>query len=284
MQGLLPGSALACWMLAAGLGIAAHPARVAAATYYVDFAQGSDLASGLSPDQAWKRAPGDSRAGEVPRRTRLAPGDSLLFRSGVPYRGTVVVRHAGTADAPIRYIGDGWGPGRAELDGSEPLELPRPCRSADDCGGAEGWATLYRARLPEGTHAVDGLFQGDRPLDLPAGDQPLQPGSARLLAGTKGRVLVLNPLPETPFRFARGAARVGFLLLAGGNVEIRGFSLARFTPAPRRGPYAGNPLVQLQPLDGIRLAGLQAGGTSHVRLLVAAPPVRAIAGVSSGPT
>lgn len=278
-----PGFGWLCWMLAAGLGLFGLSARVAAATYYVDFEHGSDQASGLSPDQAWKRAPGDSRAGEVPRGTRLVPGDRLLFRGDVRYRGTIVVRHAGTAGAPIRYIGDAWGAGRAEIDGSEPLDPPRPCRSARECAGEPGWAGLLRATLPEGVQAVDGLFLGERPLRLIAAPDTLVRGAARIVPGTGGRLLVVHPVSGMPERFARGAARVGFLLLAGGNVEIRGFRLARFTPAPRRGPYAGLPVVQLQPLDGVQLASVEADGSAEVRPLLAAPPGRAMAGVTSGP-
>jgi hypothetical protein len=249
------------------------PGGLAAATYYVDFANGDDRASGLSPADAWKRAPGDSRAGPAPRATRLQPGDTVLFRGGVAYRGTVVVRAAGTADAPIRYVGDGWGPGPAVVDGSEPIGKVRACPSGRACGGEAGWRGLLQVTLPEQVVPWDGLFQGERPVRLVEAGARLQPGDARALPG--GR-LVVNPLPGEAGPLARGAARVGFLLVAGGHVEISGFGFSRFAPAPRKGPYAGAPVVQLQPLPGLRLAGLPAP-------LVAAPPVKAIAGVTSGP-
>ncbi|MGL6042518.1 MAG: hypothetical protein ACRC1J_01200, partial [Sandaracinobacteroides sp.] len=232
MRSFWRGIARICIGVAAAFGLATGPARVAAATYYVDFASGSDRASGLSPKQAWKRAPGDSRAGEIPRLTRLMPGDTLLFRANVRYRGTIVVRHAGTADSPIRYLGEGWGEGRAAIDGSEPVAEPRPCRSAADCGGEAGWRLLLRARLPEGAHAVDGLFQDDWPLPLAGPGAGLLPGAVRQLPRSGGRDLVLHPYPDVPADFSRGSARVGFLLLAGGHVEIRGFELARFAAAP----------------------------------------------------
>jgi hypothetical protein len=264
-------------MLAFGTGLLCGPAQTAA--YYVDFQDGADSASGLSPDAAWKHAPGDSRAGPGPRAARLQPGDSVLFRGGVPYRGTVVVRSAGTPDAPIRYVGDAWGPDHAILDGSEPAGRARPCRSASDCGGEAGWAGLVRLSLRSDLSLLDGLFQQDRGL-VPAGPgEVLRAGSARTLPGSKGRTVLINPLPGLPTRFATGAGRVGFLLVAGGHVEIRGFRTMRFAPAPRFGPYAGRPLVQLQPLPGVRLVALPgAAGMRH------APPVGpAIAGVTSGP-
>lgn len=266
------GIALAAALLAAGL-----PAR--AATYHVDFAHGSDEASGLAPDSAWKRAPGDSRAGPGPRSVRLQPGDTILFRGGVAYRGTVVIRAAGTADAPIRYVGDGWGTAPALLDGSEPTAEARPCRSARDCGGDPGWPGLTRVSLGGDALAWDGLFQQDQPLALVAEDAPLTPGTARPLAGSAGRVLLVRPHGDRPAIFTRGAGRVGFLLVGGGHVQIRGFQPVRFAPAPRFGPYAGLPLVQLQPVAGVTLTAFPAGATFRH-----APPTGpSIAGVTSGP-
>jgi hypothetical protein len=250
-----------------------------AATYHVDFAHGSDTADGLSPATAWRRAPGDSRAGEGPRATRLQPGDIILFRGGVAYRGTVVVRTAGTPDAPIRYVGNGWGPATAILDGAEPAADARPCRSARDCGGAPDWAALHRVSLGSDSLASDGLFQQDQPLALSSTDGPLAPGSARPLPGSGGRILLVRPHAGLPATFARGAGRVGFLLVAGGHVEIRGFQPARFMPAPRFGPYAGLPLVQLQSLAGVTLTALPVG----ITLRRAAPIDPVIAGVTSGP-
>jgi hypothetical protein len=276
-------------LLAAFAALAAAPALAEpplapatmrpATTYHVDFANGSDTADGLSPETAWKRAPGDSRAGAIPRTTRLQPGDTVLFRGGVAYRGTIVVRAAGTPDAPIRYIGDGWGPSTAILDGSEPSLRARPCRSARDCGGEPGWAGLHRLSLSGDTFLQDGLFQQDQPLVVASADAPILPGTARQFPGTGGRIVLVHPLPGIPADYAQGAGRVGFLLVTGGHVRIRGFRAARFAPAPRFGPYAGTPLVQLQPLEGVGLAAFQ--GQQGIRL---APPVGpAIAGVTSGP-
>jgi hypothetical protein len=257
--------------------VAATP--VGAATYYVDFASGSDRASGLSPAEAWKRAPGDSRAGAGPRSIRLQPGDTILFRGGVDYRGTIVVRASGTAEAPIRYVGDGWGTPQAILDGSEPVAEVRPCRSSRDCGGDPDWEGLTRLSLPGDSLIWDGVFQQDQPLALASAEGPLAPGATRPIAGSAGRAVVIRPRTDLQPRFATGAGRVGFLLIAGGHVEIRGFRTARFAPASRFGPYAGSPLVQLQPIPAVRLAAI----TGSTNILHAPPVGPAIAGVTSGP-
>jgi hypothetical protein len=264
--------------LAAAIALAGHmPAW--AATYHVDFANGSDTADGLSPATAWQRAPGDSRAGAGPRAVRLQPGDTILFRGGVAYRGTITVRTAGTPDAPIRYVGNGWGPAPAILDGAEPAADARPCRSARDCGGNPGWADLHHVSLGSDSFAWDGLFQQDRAVSLSPTGLPLSPGSATPKPGAGGRILLVRPHTGMAAAFARGAGRVGFLLVAGGHVEIRGFRPARFAHAPRFGPYAGRPLVQLQPLAGVTLAELP----PDIALHRAAPVGPVIAGVTSGP-
>ncbi len=283
-----PDHALAAVLLCALAGAAQEVAPAAAqaaelrrpATYFVDFEAGSDTSDGRSPDTAWRRAPGDSRAGPGPRSVRLLPGDTVLFRGGVAYRGTVVVRSAGTAAAPIRYIGNSWGPAPAILDGSEPVLRARPCRSARDCDGDTGWAGLHRMSLPGDMMAWDGVFQSDRPLALASPGLPLAPGTVRPIKGAGGGgVVVVRPWPALDTEFAAGAARVGFLLVAGGHVRIEGFSATRFAQAPRFGPYAGTPVVQLQPLPGITLAA--STGISAIRH--AAPIGQAIAGVTSGP-
>lgn len=254
-------------------------APAASTSYYIDFERGSDLASGLSPETAWKRAPGDSRAGAGPRAVRLQPGDILFFRGGVAYRGTVVVRTSGTSAAPIRYVGDGWGAEPAVLDGSEPAALARPCRSARECGDEAGWAGLYRMSLASDQSLWDGFFQQDQVLALAGPGEPLQPGTLRLIPGTRGRTVLIRPFPGIPPLFSTGAGRVGFLLVAGGHVEIRGFRTSRFIAAPRFGPYAGWPLVQLQPMPGVRLVSMPGAGA----IRQAAPVGPVIAGVSSGP-
>lgn len=91
-------------------------------TYYVDFDAGSDSADGKSAQTPWKHAPGDAAATGSPRAAALAPGDVVLFKGGVHYKGSIDVPASGTAGATIVYDGNGrgtWGDGFAIIDGEE---------------------------------------------------------------------------------------------------------------------------------------------------------------------
>jgi len=138
----------AVWLLPAlaALPLAAcAPAGAAGGTtWHVDFAAGDDNRDGRTPATAWKHAPGDEAATGRPAGTTLAPGDRVLFRAGVPYRGSIRLRATGTAEAPIVYTGRGWGAGMAIIDGSDPVTASRPCRDAADCAGAANWPQLTR--------------------------------------------------------------------------------------------------------------------------------------------
>ena len=113
-------------------------------TWHVDYAGGRDSADGRTPATAWKHAPGDSAASGGPAGVKLQPGDTVLFRAGVPYRGAIRLTESGTAQKPILFTGIGWGEGLGVIDGSEPVSGVRPCSSAADCGGAPGWNSLTR--------------------------------------------------------------------------------------------------------------------------------------------
>jgi hypothetical protein len=86
-----------------------------AAIYYVDYASGSDSRTGLTESQAWKRCPGDPGAAGVARTTQLAPGDTVRFRRGVSYVGTVDLNWSGSAGKPITYDGNAWGSGERAI-------------------------------------------------------------------------------------------------------------------------------------------------------------------------
>lgn len=98
------------------------PAGPAVPTYYVDFDAGSDGADGKSAQTAWKHAPGDAAATGAVAAVTLAPGDVVLFKGGVRYKGSIDVPASGTANAKIVYDGKGagtWGTGLAVIDGEE---------------------------------------------------------------------------------------------------------------------------------------------------------------------
>jgi len=116
-------------------------------TWHVDFAEGSNRADGRTEATAWKHAPGDEAATGTPASATLKPGDKVLFRAGVPYRGSITVPASGTTEAPIVYSGLGWGKGMGIIDGSDPVRAIRPCTSAGDCGGIQAWQGLHRVEF-----------------------------------------------------------------------------------------------------------------------------------------
>ncbi len=123
----------------------------AATTYYVDFEGGDDGASGTSPGQAFRHAPGDPQAGGAVAEVELQPGDTVIFRGGVVYRGRLVVSQSGEPGRLITIDGntDGtFGEGRAILDGSEPITGWRRCTSPEDAGGNPDWDGIFYADIP----------------------------------------------------------------------------------------------------------------------------------------
>ena len=68
-----------------------------ATSYYVDFGSGSDSNAGTSTGAAWKHSPGDINATGTPASTSLSPGDTVYFRGGVMYNGTINVNWSGSS-------------------------------------------------------------------------------------------------------------------------------------------------------------------------------------------
>ncbi len=97
-----------------------------ATTYYIDFDKGNDAHAGTSVSTAWKHCPGDENATGVPSSAELLPGDILLFKGGVKYKGAIEMIASGgeSEGSKISYIGNAW-PGlegiKAIIDGSELL-------------------------------------------------------------------------------------------------------------------------------------------------------------------
>ncbi len=58
------------------------------ATYYVDFASGSDESSGVSKNSPWQYAPGMSGCSSNCSSITLNPGDSVIFKGGVTWDST----------------------------------------------------------------------------------------------------------------------------------------------------------------------------------------------------
>ncbi|KAB2850905.1 MAG: right-handed parallel beta-helix repeat-containing protein [Hyphomicrobiaceae bacterium] len=138
-----------------------------AATYYVDFEAGSDAASGTSTSEPWQHAPGDDNATANARLARLEPGDRVLFKGGVRYRGSIRVNASGTSERPIVFSGGMWGEAPAIIDGTE-IENGawRPCRSTADCKGHPRWAEIVTRDLDADVESMQSVFAGGRMLFL----------------------------------------------------------------------------------------------------------------------
>ena len=115
--------------------VAAPAASAAPRTYYVDDANGSDAAAGLSPRAAWRTLRKVNAAS-------LRPGDTVRFRRGGTWRGQLVP-HSGATGAPVTYTAYGRG--------AKPALLGSVSRSAPADWTHEGgdvWTTAAVAFAP----------------------------------------------------------------------------------------------------------------------------------------
>jgi hypothetical protein len=198
------------WLPACGSQAGAPPT-----TYYVDFDHGSDQAYGQAETQAWQHAPGDPQAQDGPRRTRLGPGDKVLFRGGVIYRGAIRLDDSGAADQPITYSGLGFGAGRAIISGRDLIPVRvRACEASAGCAGLAAAADLRVVELP----------------------QPVKPSDQVVV---DGQMLHLAQTPELPDSFWYDDLRhyqraaLSDLTLAGGRWRLRhGFIRKSLGSAP----------------------------------------------------
>ncbi len=120
----------------------AAPGPGAATPYYVDFDRGNDRAVGTSPAAPWQHAPGDPAATDTAAGARLRGGDTVYFKGGVAYRGTIVAGASGSPGSPLTYAGTGYGAGAAIFEGADPVTSMVPCPSSTACGGAANWQRL----------------------------------------------------------------------------------------------------------------------------------------------
>ncbi len=89
----------------------------AQADYYVDFENGRDTNTGLSASTPWKHAPGDPNATGNPASASLQPGDTVLFKGGVIYGGSISIKASGVSGNHITYRGDNW----PDLEGTKAI-------------------------------------------------------------------------------------------------------------------------------------------------------------------
>lgn len=122
-----------------------------AADYYVDFSNGQDANDGLSQATSWQHAPGDPQATGAPAEAKLQPGDTVIFKGGVVYRGGVAINASGAPDARIAYRGNAWGDTLAIIDGSDLITGWQRCQTAEDAGGNANYRSLVYTYVPADT-------------------------------------------------------------------------------------------------------------------------------------
>jgi len=184
-------------------GILAGPFPALAETYYVDYAEGRDDASGLSPQSAWKHSPGDAKATGRPQALEPQPGDVIRFKGGVRYRGEIRLKNLrGAEGRPIVLEGnsDGrWGEGPAVLDGAETIRGWKPVDSPEPVGGNPRWRQIVYADLD--VDLSDNFSQERFILHRDGGKDRQAPWQRLFLIDGERRVLPISqwPKPSDPF-------------------------------------------------------------------------------------
>lgn len=112
-------------------------------TYYVDYENGDDANNGLTELTPWKHAPRFPGATGFAKLYPPMPGDTILFKGGVEYKGAITSFPGHNEEAPsIVYDGESWGEERAAIRrGDEVFGTPalrKPVNQAD-AGGSALW-------------------------------------------------------------------------------------------------------------------------------------------------
>ncbi len=118
------------------------------AVYYIDYENGDDKAAGTSARKAWKHAPGDSNAQDKAKAVQLQAGDTVLFKGGVAYRGSIELAVSGAEGKRIRLDGNSegkFGDGPAIMDGGTIINNWQKCKSKEDAKGNKLWKDIFYA-------------------------------------------------------------------------------------------------------------------------------------------
>ncbi|MEK7412989.1 MAG: right-handed parallel beta-helix repeat-containing protein [Planctomycetota bacterium] len=145
-----------------------------AASYQIDFDAGDDSKDGLTAATAFKHCPGDTAATGLAAATKLQPGDTVIFKGGVIYRGEILVGVSGEAGKPIVFDGNTagtWGSGKAIIDGSTPLSGWKRCASAEEAKGNPRWADIFYVDVPRPKN-YKALNLSDSTTALPIAQHP----------------------------------------------------------------------------------------------------------------
>lgn len=141
---------------------------------YVDYENGSDENLGTSKTSAWKHAPGDRNSKSRANNYDLKASDTIIFKGGVEYFGSIIVPSPGEKSNPITYKGDGWGESKAILNGSKNVETRfMKCLSTLDCYNNPNWKNLYKSKIGPNIDPLVPIFIDGKRLWLAS--EPNQP-------------------------------------------------------------------------------------------------------------
>ncbi|MBN1514257.1 MAG: right-handed parallel beta-helix repeat-containing protein [Phycisphaerae bacterium] len=190
------------WSLPCCLTCLAVAAAAPASTYYVDFAGGDDDADGRSPLTPWKHAPGDANATEGPAAAELSPGDTVCFRGGVTYHGSITLTRSGAADNRITLDGNTagtFGDGPAVLDGGRVITGWQRCGNADESGGNPRWKDIFYADVD--LDISRNFSHGEVVLHRQVPPDKMAPWQRVILYDGERRLLPISqyPKPADPF-------------------------------------------------------------------------------------
>ena len=118
---------------------------LSAATYYVDFVGGKDVNDGVAQASAFQHAPGDTAATDNAAKVKLEPGDTVILKGGVAYRGSITIGASGVDGKSITYDGNStgmFGQGKAIIDGAQPIGGWKKFANADEALGNPNWQNL----------------------------------------------------------------------------------------------------------------------------------------------
>jgi hypothetical protein len=200
-------------------------------TFFVDFDAGDDNADGMTETTAWKHAPGDSNATAAAAATSLVPGDVVLFKGGVVYKGSIDIPASGTMNTPLIYDGNSrgiWGTGRAVIDG----EL---ARSSGITASDKSWVLIDSFELKSfdkstsstGIEIQDGSHNEVRNCRLSDIYYPTNPGGTSWEAQRGTGIAVHNsPFTSVHHNFVRDVGHAGITFTAGSGVVVDGGQVA----------------------------------------------------------
>lgn len=164
------------------------------ATYYIDFAGGSNSNAGTSTGAPWKHCPGDANATGTPASTTLSAGDTVAFKGGVVYLGQLVVSVSGSSGNLITFDGGGasWGAGRAVIDAEYALNGECIHLAVDvDYVTVTGFELRNAGGYAEDDPVVLAAANGDYGNGADAIKTP-RPGYGVHLAGTNDHITLSN--------------------------------------------------------------------------------------------